>query len=102
MRNNAQLWGEQYNRKVDDLIALQDEISREIVNQLRVQLTGEEKKQLAQRATENTDAYQLYLKGRFYWNKRTKDGLNKAVDYYTQAIEKDPNYALAYAGLAST
>src|SRR6185503_14392452 len=96
------LWGEQYNRKLADLLAVQDEISREISSKLRLKLSGDERKQLAKRYTENTEAYQLYLKGRYYWDKRTPEDLKKAVDYFRQAIDLDPNYALAYAGLADT
>ena len=96
------LWGEQYNRKLADLLAVQEEISREISSKLRIKLSGEERKQLAKRYTENTEAYQLYLKGRYYWNKRTAEDLKKGVDYFRQAIDMDPNYALAYAGLADT
>ena len=98
----SQIWGAQYSRKLADVLALQEEIAREISQTLRLQLSGEEKQQLARRYTDNSEAYQLYLKGRFYWNKRTESGLLKALDYYQQAIDKDPTYALAYAGLADT
>jgi serine/threonine protein kinase/Tfp pilus assembly protein PilF len=98
----SQIWGAQYNRKVADVLALQEEIAREISQTLRLQLSGEQKQQLARRYTDNSEAYQLYLKGRFYWNKRSESGLLKALDYYEQAIDKDPTYALAYAGLAET
>ena len=101
-RDDRQLWGEQYNRKLADILSVQEDISREISEKLRMRLTGEEKARLAKRPTENTEAYQLYLKGRYYWNKRTADGLNKAVEYFQQAIEKDPSYALAYAGLGDS
>jgi len=96
------LWGEQYNRKLADLLVVQEEISREISSKLRLKLSGEERKQLARRYTENTEAYQLYLKGRYHWNKRTAEDLKKGVDYFRQAIDIDPNYALAYAGLADS
>jgi len=99
-REDQQLWGEQYNRKLADLLAVQDDISREISDKLRLRLTGEEQKQLVKRATENTEAYQLYLKGRFYWNRRTEEGVKKAIEYFNQAIERDPSYAQGYAGLA--
>ena len=98
----SQIWGAQYNRKLADVLALQEEIAREISQTLRLQLSGEQKQQLARRYTDNSEAYQLYLKGRFYWNKRSESGLLKALDYYQQAIDKDPTYALAYAGLAET
>ncbi len=96
----SQLWGGQYNRKMADVLTIQEEISKEISGKLRVKLTGEEQKRLAKRYTINTDAYQLYLKGRYEWNMRTQESLKKSIDYFEQAIEKDPAYALAYAGLA--
>ena len=100
--NGSQLWGQQYQRKVSDLLEVQQDISREVSRTLRLRLTGDEEKQLTKRYTENTQAYQLYLQGRFYWNKRTPDGLNKSIDYFQQAIAADPNYALAYGGLADS
>jgi serine/threonine protein kinase/Flp pilus assembly protein TadD len=96
----SQLWGAQYNRKMADILALQDEIAREISEKLRLQLTGEEKKRLTKRATGNKEAYQDYLKGRYWSTKKTHEGTNKGIAYFRQAIAKDPNYALAYAGLA--
>ncbi len=96
----SQLWGGQYNRKMADVLTIQEEISKEISEKLRVKLTGEEQMRLAKRHTVNTEAYQLYLKGRYEWNKRTQESLKKSIDYFEQAIEKDPAYALAYAGLA--
>jgi serine/threonine protein kinase/Tfp pilus assembly protein PilF len=98
----SQLWGAQYNRKMADIFALQEEIAREISEKLRLQLTGDEKKRLTKRATGNKEAYQLYLKGRYWWNKRTEDGSNKALAYFQQAIARDPSYALAYAGLSDS
>lgn len=95
------LWGEQYDRKVSDLLATQREIAREIVEKLRVKVSGSERA-LATHYTENHEAYELYLKGRFYWNKRTNEGLKKSIEYYNQAIEKDPGFALAYTGLADS
>jgi serine/threonine-protein kinase len=94
------LWGEQYNRKFTDIFTVQDEIAKEVSDKLRLRLSGEEKQQLAKRYTENTEAYQLYLKGRYYWNKRTEESLKQAIDYFNQAIALDPSYALAYAGVA--
>jgi len=96
----SQLWGGQYNRKAADVFALQEDLSKEISEKLRLRLTGEEKQRLTKRYTENAEAYQLYLKGRYYWNKYTEEGLNRSVEYFRQAIEKDPGYAPAYAGLA--
>jgi len=98
----AQLWGGQYNRKAEDVFALQDDLSREISEKLRLQLTGDEKQRLTKRYTEDAEAYRLYLKGRYHWNKRSPEGLQKAVEYFRQALEKDPAYSLAYAGLADT
>ncbi|MFI5252339.1 MAG: protein kinase [Bacteroidota bacterium] len=101
VEHNSHIWGEQYNRKLSDILTVQEEISKEISRQLSLKLANEDEKKLTKRATENTEAYQLYLKGRFHWNKRTADDLQKAVEYFNQAIEKDPGYALGYAGLAS-
>jgi serine/threonine-protein kinase len=98
--NGSQLWGGQYNRKVADVFSLQDELSKEISERLRLRLTDDEKQRLTKRHTENAEAYQLYLKGLFYWNKRSPDGVQKAIDYFNRAVESDPAYALAYAGLA--
>ena len=99
---NNQIWGEQFNRKTSDILAVQEVIAKEISQNLQLKLAGEDEKKLAKHATENTEAYQLYLKGRFHWNKRKAADLMQAVDYFNQAIVKDPGYALAYAGLAST
>lgn len=98
--NDSQVWGEQYHRRISDILAVQEEISQEISDKLRIKLTPEQKKKLAKRSTENTEAYKLYLKGRYFWNKRTPENLQKAVTYYQQAVDVDPKYALAYAGLA--
>ncbi len=100
--DGSHLWGEQYNRKLSDIFTIEEEISREISAKLRLKLSGAEKKQLTKRYTDNTEAYQLYLKGRFYWNKRTAEGLKKGIEYFQRAIESDPGYALAYAGLADS
>ncbi|HEY3137136.1 MAG TPA: protein kinase, partial [Blastocatellia bacterium] len=99
-QNNNHLWGQQYNRKLSDVLAVQEDIAKEISDRLRLKLSGEEQKQLTKRYTANTEAYQLYLKGNYYTSKATKDGLRKGFEYFNQAIEKDPNYALAYNGLA--
>ena len=98
---NRLLWGERYDRKMSDLLATQREIAREIVEKLKLKVSGQEGA-LSTQYTENQEAYQLYLKGRFYWNKRTFDGLNKSILYFNQSIEKDPGFALAYAGLADS
>jgi TolB-like protein len=94
-RKNRSLWSEQYDRKLSDALSVQREISDEISARLREKLTGEQKTQLAKGGTNDSEAYGLYLKGRYYWDKRTPDGLAKAKDYFQQAIDKDPNYAQA-------
>jgi TolB-like protein/DNA-binding winged helix-turn-helix (wHTH) protein/Tfp pilus assembly protein PilF len=102
VKTGVQLWGGQFNRSAEDVLALQDDLSREIAEKLRVKLTGEQKQRLARRNTEDAEAYRFYLKGRYYWNKRSPEGMQKAASYFQQAIDKDPGYALAYAGLADT
>jgi eukaryotic-like serine/threonine-protein kinase len=96
----AQLWGEEYNRRLSDILAVKQDISREITDKLRLRLTGDEQKQISRRDTTNAEAYQSYLRGRYHWNKRTGVELKKAIEQFQQAIDRDPNYALAYAGLA--
>ncbi len=98
----TQLWGAQYNRRAADLLAVQEDISREISDKLRLRLTGEEKTRLARRPTTNSEAYQLYLQGRYWWNKRNPEALQKGLQFFQQAAEKDPGYALAYVGLADS
>lgn len=100
VENNRRLWGGQYDRLLSDILVVQSEISREISEQLRTTLTSDEERRLTKHHTENSEAYQEYMKGRYYWNKRTGDDLKKAIDYFSQAIAKDPNYALAHTGLA--
>jgi eukaryotic-like serine/threonine-protein kinase len=95
----CQLWGERFRRKISDIFALEEEIARRISESLRMKLGGEQKP-LVRRSTENTEAYQDYLRGRHHWTKRTPDRLRMAADYFQKAIEKDPGYALAYSGLA--
>ena len=101
-QTGAQLWGEEYERKVSDVLAVKQEIAREITGKLRLRLSGEEQKQLVRHDTANAEGYEFYLKGRYYLYKRTPDDFRKAVGYFQQAIEKDPNYASAYAGLADS
>lgn len=98
--NERHLWGAQYTKRASDINTLQGELSRDISEQLQVKLTGEEKKRLTKNNTENSEAYTLYIKGSFYLNKRTFDGLKKGIEYFEQAVVKDPKYALAYAGIA--
>jgi serine/threonine protein kinase/TolB-like protein/Tfp pilus assembly protein PilF len=99
-KNGAELWGEKFDRQVSDVSTIQEQIANDISDGLRLRLTGEEKRRLTRGSTRNAEAYQLYLNGRFHWNKRTEEELNKAIGYFNQSIEKDPNYALAYVGLA--
>jgi TolB-like protein len=96
------MWSKQYQWKLADVPNVQAEITQDITENLKMNLTGAEKSHMAQRSTQNPEAYQLYLQGRFYWNRRTAGGVNKAIDYFQQAIIKDPNYALAYSGLADS
>jgi serine/threonine protein kinase/tetratricopeptide (TPR) repeat protein len=98
----TQLWGAQYNRKPGDIFVVQDEISNEISDKLRLQLTRKEKKRLTRHHTENAEAYQLYLKGRYHWNQWTEEGFYKAIEYFQRAVERDPSYALAYTGVADS
>ncbi|MDQ3668108.1 MAG: winged helix-turn-helix domain-containing protein, partial [Acidobacteriota bacterium] len=97
--NGWQLWGESYDRGSGAIFEVQDEIARQISAALRLRLSGDEERRLAKRHTRSTEAYQFYLKGRFHWSKYTKDGLEQAIDHFRQAIDLDPNYALAYAGI---
>jgi eukaryotic-like serine/threonine-protein kinase len=99
-REGTQLWGERYNRKLRDILALQEEIAEQISDRLRLKLSGEEQRRLTKTFTQDTEAYQLYLKGRYWSERLTQEGFHNAVGYFNQAIEKDPAYALAYAGLA--
>ena len=98
--DNSHIWGEQYNRQVSDIFTIQDEISRIVTEKLRVRISDEVRRRLAQRATNDVEAYQLYLKGRWFWNQRTADGKRQALACFEKAIGIDPNYALAYVGLA--
>ena len=99
-RTNHNLWGDQYNRKLSDVLAVQQDITGAITSKLRERLSGETKMQVAKGGTNDPGAYELYLKGRYYWAKRTADSLEKSKDYFNQAIARDPNYAMAYLGLA--
>jgi serine/threonine protein kinase/Flp pilus assembly protein TadD len=97
-----QLWGAQYNRSLAHVFAVQEEVAAEIAERLRLKLTRDEKKRLSKRYTESISAYQAYLRGRYHWNKRTRDSLQKGVESFKRALEEDPAYALAYAGLADS
>jgi len=98
--DSTEIWGEQYERKTSEIVSLQQQIAGDIAEKLRSRLTGTEKQQVTKQGTQNPEAYQLYVKGRYYWNKRTNADIKTAVSYFNQAIEKDPGYALAYSGLA--
>ncbi|HEY7543737.1 MAG TPA: protein kinase [Blastocatellia bacterium] len=98
--DGAQVWGERYNRPVKDLLAVQEEIAREISSKLRLKLTNDEQKRLARRGTENTEAYQLWLKGRYQFLKWTLEGRKKSIEYFNEALEQDPTFAPAYAWLS--
>ena len=100
-RDESHIWGAHYDRKLEDILAVQQDMTREISQRLRIEFTGE-KQNLIQRSTRNPEAYQLYLRGRYFWNKRTEDGLRKSIEYYEQATKLDPNYALAYVGISDS
>ncbi len=100
--DGSQLWGAEYDSSLADILSVQDEVSRKISQSLRLRLTGEDEEKLAKRYTKDAEAYQLYLKGRYYWNKRDEEGFRNGIGYFKQAEEKDPSYALAYSGLADS
>jgi serine/threonine protein kinase/tetratricopeptide (TPR) repeat protein len=100
-RDDSHIWGQQYSRKASDIFALQGDLAKEMTSMLRMRLTGEDEKRMMKTYTANPQAYQDYLKGRYWWNKATKAELNKGVAYFQQAIAIDPGYALAYVGLAN-
>jgi TolB-like protein len=102
VQDNTEIWGEHYERKASDIIALQQQIAGDIAEKLRTKLSGAEKQQVTKQGTQSPEAYQLYVKGRYYWNKRTNADIQTAISYFNQAIEKDPGYALAYVGLADS
>jgi TolB-like protein/Tfp pilus assembly protein PilF len=96
----AQLWGEEYHRKISDVIAVKQAIAREVTEKLKLKLSGEEQRRLAKGDSTNTEAYRFYLRGRYFWNKRTPDGIKQAIAEFQHAIERDPHFALGYVGLA--
>jgi TolB-like protein/Flp pilus assembly protein TadD len=102
VETGTQLWGGQYNRPQTDLLAVQEEIAEEILETLQPRISGEERLRVTRQYTDNAEAFQLYLQGRYHWNKGTIDGYKRAIDYFQQAISKDPKYAVAYAGLADS
>jgi len=100
--HDRELWGKEYQRTLGDLHTLQSEITQDITENLRLKLSSAQRTLIAQHPTENSEAYQLYLHGRFYWNRRTPGDVSKAIDFFQHTIEKDPNFALAYSGLADS
>ncbi|MEK6325768.1 MAG: protein kinase [Acidobacteriota bacterium] len=98
----AQLWGQEYERKISDVLSIKQAVAREVTEKLRLRLSGHEQRQLTKRDTTNAEAYQFYLRGRYYWNKRTAEGIKQAIGQFQQAIDRDPNYALGYVGLADS
>src|SRR5207245_6236509 len=100
VRNKRTIWGEQFERKMSDLLATQRDIAATIADKLQLRLSGNDSKGISKQYTTNNEAYQLYLQGRYFWNKRSSDNLKKATELLKAATEKDPNFALAYAGLA--
>ncbi|HXI13723.1 MAG TPA: protein kinase [Thermoanaerobaculia bacterium] len=101
-KTNSQIWGEQYNRKVSDALALQKEISSQISDKLRVRLGGAEQQRIDRRSTDDPEAYQMYLKGRYHWNKRTGEDLHKALGYFQRAVDRDSDFVLAYVGIGDS
>src|SRR6266571_5216652 len=102
VRDGSLLWADKFDENFTDIFKVEDSISGKVAEALALKLSGEERKRLTKRYTDNTEAYQLYLKGRYFWNKRTEDGFNGGIAHFTQAVEKDSNYALAYSGLADS
>lgn len=101
-RTGNQIWGEQYNRKLTDIVTLQTEIARDVAQKLRTKLSGADEQRLAKNYTANPEAYKLYLQGRYFWNRRTAEDFRIAIPYFQKAIELDPNFALAYSGLSDS
>jgi serine/threonine protein kinase/tetratricopeptide (TPR) repeat protein len=102
VQDGSQLWGAEYNSNLDDIFSVQDEVSKKISQSLRLRLSGEDEEKLAKRYTKDAEAYQLYLKGRYFWNKRNEEGFRNGIDFFKRAEEKDPTFALAFSGLADS
>jgi DNA-binding winged helix-turn-helix (wHTH) protein/TolB-like protein len=100
--DGGQMWGDTFDEKYTNIFAVEDAVSEQVARSIRLELTGEEQKRLTQRATENSAAYQAYVKGRFFWNKRTTEGLQKGLEYFQEAVALDPAYTQAYAGIADS
>jgi serine/threonine protein kinase/tetratricopeptide (TPR) repeat protein len=102
VEDGSQIWGYEYKTNLADILSIQDVVSRKISESLRVRLTGEDEQKLAKRYSSDAEAYQLYLKGRYYWNKRNEEGFRNSIDYFKRAEERDPSFALAFSGLADS
>ena len=100
--DGSQLWGDEYNSSLADIFSVQDEVSKKISQSLRLRLSGDDEQKLAKRYTHDAEAYQLYLKGRYFWNKRNEEGFRNGIEYFKRAEEKDPTFALAFSGLADS
>ncbi|NIM91463.1 MAG: protein kinase [Candidatus Aminicenantes bacterium] len=100
VQDNSRIWGNRYRRTISEIFGVQEEITDSITDNLRLRLTGEERERIRKRYTENSEAFLAYSKGRYFWNKRTEEDLERAIDYFEQALQSDPNYALAYTGLS--
>jgi eukaryotic-like serine/threonine-protein kinase len=100
--DGSQLWGDEYNSSLADIFAVQDEVSKKIFQSLRLRLSGAEEQKIAKRYTHDAEAFQLYLKGRYFWNKRNEEGFRNGIEYFKRAEEKDPTFALAFSGLADS
>lgn len=101
-RTDVHLWSETYDRNISDIFSIQSEVAQNVARELKATLTSKEKGQIEKNQTKNVEAYNLYLQGRFFWYTRTKDGLNRSIEYFEKAITTDPDYALAYTGLADS
>ena len=102
VKDGSALWAEKFDERFTNIFSVEDSISEQVAAALTLKLTGEEKRLLRKHYTEDTDAYQAYLKGRYFWNRRSTESLNRGVEYFKQAIELDPTYASAYAGLSDS
>ncbi|HEU5130967.1 MAG TPA: tetratricopeptide repeat protein, partial [Pyrinomonadaceae bacterium] len=102
VEDGSQLWGAEYKSSLADIFSVQDEVSKKISQSLRLRLSGEDEAKLEKRYTKDAEAYQLYLKGRYFWNKRNEEGFRNGIDYFRRAEEKDPTFALAFSGLADS
>ncbi|MGB8540933.1 MAG: winged helix-turn-helix domain-containing protein [Candidatus Acidiferrales bacterium] len=102
VKDQTHLWAQDYDRRPEDVVNVQDDVAVDVAREIKLRLTPQQQTNLAHARSLDPEAYEAYLKGRYFWNKRTEEGFKKAIDYFNQAIAKDPNYAEAYAGLADT